>query len=340
MRARIDIHFSHRDKYLFVSGESYKPSENEFLLNHARSAILLALRAIGLPVGSRVGVMVYNCHTVFNAVAQAGYIPVFLDVTEQLKLDFEDLKRKINGLSAIVVTHLFGIVNDVEHIKKEYPDLIIIEDCAHATGIDHLFGDFATFSIGQGKLPSIGDGGLLNVLNDSYLEKARALFNNLPEYTKTQTTRLYLRLCIYSLLHSRFLYGWLTLPMKNRRRFSSGKENIVPMKMCRGISAIYAEEKMGLSEMINLRKSNAQQMMAAFFREKGRPLVGCNGFMLIIHCDDPKALQSEYRKIGIDTDTHFGNCLKWAAEFGYKPGDCPTTEKLVQHLLMVPTYLR
>ena len=340
MKPRLDIYYPIREQKHFVFGEPYSPADNEFLLNHARSAILLSLHAAGLPAGSGVGVMVYNCHTVFNAVAQAGYVPVFLDVTEQLMLDFEDLKRKIHGLSAIVVSHLFGIVNDVEQIKKLYPDLIIIEDCAHATGLEHLFGDFAAFSIGQGKLPSIGDGGLLYVLNDSYLEKTRALFKNLPEYTKTQSTRLFLRLFVNSLLHSRFLYGWLTLPMKNRRRSSSGKEDIVPMKMCRGISSIYAEAKGGLSEMINLRKCNAKQMMDAFPRAKGEPLVGYNGFMLVIYCDNPRELQAEYWRKGIDTDTHFGNCLKWAAEFGYKPGECPIAEKLVQHLLMVPTYLR
>ena len=340
MKPRLDIQFSLRHQYRFVTGKEYEPSENVFLLNHARSAILLALKSANLPVRSGVGVMAYNCHTVFNAVAQAGYVPVFLDITTQLMLDFEDLKRKAHRLSAIVISHLFGIINDVDIIKREYPDLVIIEDCAHATGIVHLFGDFAAFSIGQGKLPSIGDGGLLYVLNDSYLEKTRALFNNLPEYTKIQSTRLFLRLCVNSILHSRFLYGWLTLSMKKRRRSRSGKEDIVPMKMCRGISAIYAEEMRGISNLRNLRKRNAQQMMIAFPREKGQPLVGCNGFMLVIHCDDPKALQSEYQKIGIDTDTHFGNCLKWAAEFGYKPGECPTAEKMVQHLLMVPTYLR
>ena len=255
-------------------------------------------------------------------------------------LDFEDLKRKAHVLSAIVVSHLFGIINDVDKIKKEYPNLIIIEDCAHATGIEQLYGDFAAFSIGQGKLPSIGDGGLLYVLNDCYLEKTRTQFNDIPDYTKTQSTRLFFRLWVNALLHSRFLYGCLTLPMKKRRKSRSGIENIVSMKMCRGISAIYAEEKRGLSEMINLRKCNAKQMMDAFPRAKGDPLVGYNGFMLVIYCDNPRELQAEYWRKGIDTDTHFGNCLKWAAEFGYKPGECPTAEKLVQHLLMVPTYLR
>ena len=161
MKPRLDVHFSCRMKRVFLFGRPYLPVENEFLLNHARSGILLALQALKLAPQSKVGVMAYNCHTVFNAVAQADCIPVFLDVTDGMTIDVEDLNKKVSGLSALVVTHLFGIQNDVALIRTKYPHLPIIEDCAHAYGITDIQGDFAVFSIGQGKLPSLGDGGIL-----------------------------------------------------------------------------------------------------------------------------------------------------------------------------------
>ena len=48
--------------------------------------------------------MVYNCHTVFNAISQAGCTPVFLDVRDDLTLDLDDLRS--------VLEQYFGIPAD------------------------------------------------------------------------------------------------------------------------------------------------------------------------------------------------------------------------------------
>ena len=163
MKPRIQISFPFACQRAFCFGKPYQPSEDEFLLDHARSGILLALQALHLPAGSGVGVMVYNCHTVFNAVSQAGCTPVFLDVRDDLTLDLDDLRSKRTRMNALIVSHLFGILNPVSLIREEFPDLVVIEDCAHAYGLKDLTGDVSVFSIGQGKLPSIGDGGILIV---------------------------------------------------------------------------------------------------------------------------------------------------------------------------------
>ena len=168
MIPRLDIRFPLRKQLLFAKGKPCFPEEDSYFLDHGRSAILLALRAAGLSAGAGVGVMAYNCHTVMHVVAHAGFTPVFLDVTDALTLDLEDLKQKASSMSALIVTHLFGVVSDVRQIRALFPNLIVIEDCAHAYGIDSLYGDFAAFSLGQGKLPSIGDGGILRVLNSRY----------------------------------------------------------------------------------------------------------------------------------------------------------------------------
>ena len=108
------------------------------------------------------------------------------------------------------------------------------------------------------------------------------------------------------------VYGWLTLPMKRKRAVKSGRSQIVPMKMCRGISNIFSAEK--------------------------DKVVPRDAFMQVLYCENPKEEQELYRKKGIDTDTHFANTIIWAKEFGYIQGQCPNAEKLVSHLLMVPTY--
>lgn len=155
---RLDISFSLRRQWSYWFGKEYNPIEGEFLLNHARTGIVMALR-VALPKGGRVGVVAYNCHTVANAVANAMCTPVFVDVTDGLTIDIQSVPK---DLDAIVVTNLFGIRNDIEAIRKRSPKAVIIVDNAHGYGLP-AEGDFTVYSINQGKFPALGCGGILCV---------------------------------------------------------------------------------------------------------------------------------------------------------------------------------
>lgn len=69
-------------------------------------------------------------------------------------------------------------------------------------------------------------------------------------------------------------------------------------------------------------------------------MIGSNAFMAIVTCEDPAALQKHYAERGIETATHFKNAITWAKQFGYVEGSCPNAEKLVNKLLMIPTYTK
>ena len=340
MKPRLDIHFSVSQRLRFVFGKPYEPTDDEFLLNHNRSAIVLALKALHLGDKAGIGTMAYNCHTLMNAIEQSGCQPVFVDVNDDLTINMEDLQRKISQISTLIVTHLFGIVNNVQAIKEEFPNLIIIEDCAHAYGIKHLYGDFAAFSTGQGKFPSIGDGGVLLVRNELYKSRVISLYDDLPEYSRLQSAMLFLKMLMQSWLNSRLVYSWLTLPLKQRRSVVSGKEVILPKKMCKGIRAIYSEEIGHVPQNIARRVENVEKLkMQTVLKDNAiQSLVGINAFMLVIRCQYPERLQKKLRALGLDSATHFSNALVWAKEFGYCSGDCPNTEKMINQLLMIPTY--
>ena len=340
MKSRIETHFSLKQQILFLKGVACNSEEDEFLLDHSRSGIFLALKALQLPHHAGVGMMAYNCHTVMNAISQADCIPVFIDVNDDLTIDIDDLTRKSKCISVLIISHLFGIVNDVQKIQQRFPGLIVIEDCAHAYGIKELFGDFATFSFGQGKLPSIGDGGSLLVRNELYKSRVFSLYDGLQEYKKVQSIKLFLKMMIRSWLNSPLVYGWLTLPLKLRRSIASGRETIVPKKMCKGIKAIYHEERECVSSSIEKRNNNAEHLKTLpILNEEGTYLImGINAFMLVVRCQCPERIRSGLKSIGLDSATHFSNSLVWAKEFGYSMGDCPNTEKLIGELLMIPTY--
>ena len=341
MRPRLEIRFPLKSQWTFWTGRPYEPAQGEFLLNHARSGILLALQALDLPAGSGVGVMAYNCHTVFNAVRQAGYQPVFLDVTDALVLDQNDLARKRESLRALVVTHLFGILNDVNSIRKNYPDLSLIEDCARAYGLEQVSGDFAVFSIGQGKLPSLGDGGILFVKNHKYDETIARLYSDLPAYSRQGRLKQSLVMWIKSLSYIPFVYSSVTRFIKSRRKPFSGVEDVVPRKMSKGIRALYSRALNTIPVEIAKRKRVWSEVSAFLCGLPGVNRVlgpSVNGFMAVVECEDVNLVKMRMQQQGIETETHFGRCIDWAKAFGYEEGDCPRTEFFVRHLLMVPTY--
>lgn len=341
MKPRLEIRFSLKSQWTYWTGRPYEPAKGEYLLNHARSGILLALQALELPAGSGVGVMAYNCHTVFNAVSQAGYQPVFLDVTDALVLDVDDLAKKRESIRALVVTHLFGFVNDLDFIRKNYPDLPVIEDCAHAYGLNRVSGDFAVFSIGQGKLPSLGDGGILFVINPDYGETIARLYSGLPIYSWKKKVEQSFVMWAKSLSYNPLVYSVVTRPMKSRRKPFSGVEAIHPRKMSRGIRSLYNRALASLPDDIANRKKREAEMDAFLCGLPGDNRVlgeSVNGFMAIVVCDDVDRIRALVQQRGIEAETHFRNCINWAKSFGYTEGCCPRTEHLVNHLLMVPTY--
>ena len=294
----------------------------EYLLNHARTGIILALRA-ALPNGGRVGVVAYNCHTVANAVVNAGCVPFFVDVTEKLTIDVTTIPA---DLDAIVVTNLFGIRNDVAAIRKRLPRAIIIVDNAHGYGLP-AEGDFTVYSINQGKFPALGEGGLLYAIEDWRL-KIDDLYKALSGYGFIAQVKLFVQMMVKAVAYSRCMY-WLTMKLKKSSNPKVHQE-VVMRKMAPGVSRLYKAALPKIPKMIEVQRQNAANIDGAFY--------GDNAFMAIVRTEDPIALQKEYVSRGIETATHFNRCIDWAKQFGYVEGSCPKAEELTTKLLMIPTY--
>lgn len=337
MLPRINISFSLRRQWLFAFGKPYTPQSNEFLVNHARTGLLIALQALGLKRNDRVGVMAYNCHTVADAVVQAGCKPVFIDVTDALQLDKQDLHKKSKDIDALIVTHLFGIENDIASIREVVRHIPIIEDCAHAGGKAHTTGDFAVYSIGQGKLPSIGDGGILIVNSIRWLHTTEQIYNSIPSYTVWQEMKLWMRLWIKAVLYAPVIYDIITYRMKQERK-GIEHSTIDVRKMSKGVSAIYNAEKQSVASQIKMQRKNSAYWNGQIKDMVDSTIVGDNAFMLVVYTEDIDTVKSWFDKHGIETATHFAHTIDWAENFGYQRDSCPTAEKLTRELLMVPTY--
>ena len=330
MKPRLDIKFPFKRQWCYWFGKKYEPKQGEYLLNHARSGIVLALCA-SLPNGGRVGVVAYNCHTVANAVVNAGCTPVFVDVTDELKINVDALTA---DLDAIVVTNLFGIRNDIKAIRKRCPKAIIIVDNAHGYGLP-AEGDFTIYSINQGKFPALGEGGILIVKSEELRVKSLMdeRYAALPSYGFIGQLKLFCSMLVKAMAYSRCMY-WLTMKVKGIRELGSERirEKVVMRKMAKGVSRMYNAWLSNAEMDVEKQRRNAERIDGAFYGE--------NAFMAIVRTDDPAALKAEYARRGVETETHFKNAIVWARQFGYVEGSCPCAEELTKKLVTIPTYTR
>lgn len=336
MIPRLDISFSPKNQRAFWFGDMYSPAKGEYLLNHARSGIVMALRA-ALPKGGRVGVVAYNCHTVANAVVESGCTLVFIDVTEDLHVDLLHLAGV--QLDAIIVTNLFGIHNDIAAIRAAQPNAIIIVDNAHGYGLP-AEGDFTVYSINQGKLPALGAGGLLWVNTEQYQASIRQQYAALPNYSKSQELKLFIIMLAKAWMHIPWIYGLLTRRMKNHRGKVTCRKSVALRRMAKGVSRMYQQALPTISERIQQQRANAQQMADALISKGLAEQVwyGDNAFMLIARTKDTMGLSNYLAAREVESATHFARAIEWAKQFGYTEGQCPMTERLTTELIMIPTY--
>jgi dTDP-4-amino-4,6-dideoxygalactose transaminase len=338
MQPRLDISFPLRSQHTFWFGKAYTPQAGEYLLNHARTGIVMALRA-ALPNGGRVGVVAYNCHTVANAIVESGCEPVFVDVTEDLHIDTTHLSSQ--KMDALVVTNLFGIHNDIDTIRAAQPNAILIVDNAHGYGLP-VEGDFIVYSINQGKFPALGEGGVLKVNNEQYLDQIQQQYDALPKYSRVKEIKLCITMQLKAWMHIPCIYGLITIRMKAHRGATNCRESITMRKMANGVHRMYQQALPNIPHAIEQRKQNAQAIADKLLREGlvQDAWYGENAFMLIARCKDPKEVQTYFAKQGVETATHFAKTIEWAMQFGYTNGACPMAEQLTKELIMIPTYVR
>ena len=101
-------------------------------------ALACALRAVQVRPGEPVLTNAFTLAPVPGAIASVGAKPVFVDVTEDLTLDFNDLaiKARSTGARLLMLSHMRGHLCDMDALMSLCAGLgvTVIEDCAHTMG--------------------------------------------------------------------------------------------------------------------------------------------------------------------------------------------------------------
>ena len=123
-----------------------------------------------------------------NAVLQAGFTPVFVDVDrETLNIDPKKIESAITPRTrAIMPVHLMGkpaAMDEIMSLAKKHK-LYVIEDAAEAHGAEYkgkkigAIGDMACFSLYAAHIITTIEGGMLITNNEQMAETARSLRNH------------------------------------------------------------------------------------------------------------------------------------------------------------------
>lgn len=150
-------------------------------------AIELALRAVGVGEGHSVATVANAGFYASTAIRAMGAQPLYVDVVpETHSMSVNSLNRQLarNTVQAVIVTHLYGQLAEIETIAAICKPLGIpvIEDCAQAHGASRdgraagSFGAAGCFSFYPTKnLGALGDGGAVTTGDGAIAERLREL---------------------------------------------------------------------------------------------------------------------------------------------------------------------
>jgi dTDP-4-amino-4,6-dideoxygalactose transaminase len=181
---------------VFVNGPVVETFEREFAAYcgaefcvgtaSGLDALRLALLAVGIEPGDEVVVPAQTFIATWEAVTQAGGIPVPVDISESdYALDLDTGAHVVGPRTRFLVpVHLYGQLADkaaIEELARRH-GLVVVEDACQAHGAARdgrrsgMYGDAAAFSFYPTKnLGAFGDAGAVVTNNEALADRVKAL---------------------------------------------------------------------------------------------------------------------------------------------------------------------
>lgn len=187
------------------------------LTNSGRSALLLALRVLGVKKGDEVILPAVSCHSVADSIIASGATPVLAEVkAADGTIDPDRLSGCISEKTkAIIQIYYLGLPCDISEVSEvaSRRNIPVIGDCAQALGSKYDRKPLATqtplsfYSFGPDKHLCFGNGGMLAANSD---ELADRMYQLSPKAGDGSGRSVY-ELLGRSLTHRRPLYGLGTI---------------------------------------------------------------------------------------------------------------------------------
>ena len=343
-----------RENFDLKSLESIFGKRTFLFTNSGRSSLYVILRALNLPKGSKIGVPLYSCTVVFDAIVNAGHVPCFIDIElDNYTMDPYDLEEKIDDLSAVVVIHTFGRPADMDKIKEIARDIPVIEDCAHSLLSEYkgrktgTLGTASFFSLA--KYISAGEGGMIILNNNKFKEnfkKELALLNTPSILNELKHSSF---LYVYSFLYHKPWFGLFAFSLGAYIENSidiAGKRTFSASKIGKSDLGLFLRKLEYFRKKVEMQRRNSKILLdelenTGLILPYERKDTWCNYFLFPILFERKEERDNAYeylRNAGVDSAKLYSMTPLVARQFyGYKD-DCSNTEEFVDRILTIPNY--
>ena len=174
--------------------EFAKRVASEFCLAVASGgyALATALRAVGVKPEQKVLTNAFTLAPVPGAIASINAVPLLVEVTENLTIDFDDLEAKAPQSDVLLLSHMRGHICDMDKLLQitNRHGIKVIEDCAHTMGASWnkkpsgSYGIVGCFSTQTYKHINSGEGGLITTNDPEIMAKSIALSGSYMMFEK------------------------------------------------------------------------------------------------------------------------------------------------------------
>jgi dTDP-4-amino-4,6-dideoxygalactose transaminase len=298
-------------------------------VGNGTDALVLALRGLGLKVGSGVVTVSHTATATVSAIELAGGVPVFTDIDPRwMVMDPQKLtdtireyrKKKNRPLQAVVVVHLYGQPADLKGILKvcKKEGLLLVEDCAQSAGaswssrMTGTWGDAASFSFYPTKnLGALGDGGAVVARNRGVANRIRMLRE----------------------------YGWIRRNVSQFPGMNSRLDELQAAILRVKLKALAKENQKRRDLANSYRKEiHNKKLLLPQEREAGRHIY----HLFAVRSLHRNRLQRYLKKNGIVTNIHYRFPVHrqpgYRGRFWIPDAGLPETEKAAREVLSLPLF--
>lgn len=291
-------------------------------VNSGTSALILAMRALGIGEGDEVITTANTFVATIAAIATVGANVVLVDVDPVTRNINPELIEEVitEDTKAIMPVHLYGRMADMDAIMAiaEQHGLHVIEDAAQAHGARYngkragSIGQIAGFSFYPGKnLGAYGEGGAV-VTSDKNLDaKVRMLRDH------GSSKKYYHEALGYNARMSGFQGAVLGVKLKHLDKW-----NVERRRVAQRYFDNLKDLPIGLPPLDDSSYESVHHLY-------------------VIECDTRDKLQAHLKENGVPSLIHYPVPVHLQEGFdflGYDEGDFPETERLCKRVLSLPTY--
>ncbi len=307
----------------------------------------------------------FSCVVVSNSVRSAGLEVRYADIdTATLTPGIEDFAKLVDDNTvAIVVQHVFGLVDEhIEQLKQRFPEVKIIEDCAHALGgcfADGQMlgskGDYAFFSFEQSKPINVWTGGVLVGSDDRVFAALQAQERQLAVASDVHDIGCLLIICLHFCCFAKFAGGFGVLMLRVLAKLFRFKPSMsvqerhgvfnpsVAVRFSERRSAFINEQL----KCLDKNKKHRQQLVACYQKHLGVSFKLPFYAMVLRYpllVNDKKNFIESCARQGLQVGEWFSTVVHPAdpaiPEFCYQAGSCPKAEAVCAALINLPLGLR